>query len=354
MLNMETLLKLTVGKKASDLHLSVGRPPQLRINGELIPTDFESLTPKVMQNLAYSILTSEQIKTFERDKELDFSFGLEGISRFRINIYRQRGSIAVAIRRIPFEIPKFEELGLPGIVKDFADSPSGLVLITGVVGSGKSTTLAAMIDYINSKKACHIISIEDPIEYLYRHKKSFIDQREVGTDTLSFTNALRHVFRQDPNIILVGEMRDLRTIHTALTLAETGHLVLATLHTGDATHVISRIIDVFPPYQQQQIRVQLSLVLVGVVVQQLIPCLNKDGRVLATEVMSVTPPIRNLVRENDLAQIRSIIQVSRKYGMWTMNQSLSELCQKGIISWEEASKRTIDLKELTELMKKNL
>ncbi|MEA3328210.1 MAG: type IV pilus twitching motility protein PilT [Candidatus Omnitrophota bacterium] len=353
MLDMETLFRLTVEKQASDLHLTVNRPPELRINGELMIADFENLTSDMVQSLAYSILAKEQIEAFERDKELDFSFGIKGLSRFRVNIYRQRGSIAVAVRRIPFEVPDFEELGLPRIAQNFADSPSGLVLITGVVGSGKSTTLAAMIDYINNKRACHIISIEDPIEYLHRHKKSSIDQREIGTDTLSFSDALKHVFRQDPNIILVGEMRDLETIHTTLTLAETGHLVLATLHTGDATHAISRIIDIFPAYQQQQIRVQLSLVLVGVIVQQLIPRLDKDGRVAATEVMNVTPPIRNLIRENDLAQIRSIIQVSRKYTMWTMNQSLAEFCRKGIISWEEASRRSIDLKELTELMDKS-
>ncbi|MEA3560840.1 MAG: type IV pilus twitching motility protein PilT [Candidatus Omnitrophota bacterium] len=353
MLNIQTLFRLTVEKQASDLHLTVGLSPRLRIDGELVPTDFEPLTPYMVQNLAYSILSKEQIETFERDKELDFSFGLKGLSRFRINIYRQRGSIAVAIRRIPFRMPDFEELSLPKMVKKFADSPQGLVLITGVVGSGKSTTLSAMIDYINNERSHHIISIEDPIEHIYKHKKSSIDQREIGTDTLSFANALKHVFRQDPNIILIGEMRDLETIHTALTLAETGHLVLATLHTGDATHAISRIIDVFPFYQQQQIRVQLSLVLVGVMVQQLIPRLDKKGRALAVEVMKVTSAIRNLIRENDLAQIRSIIQVSRKYGMWTMNQSLAELCEKGIISWEEASKRTIDLKELTGLIKKS-
>ncbi len=353
MLDIKTLLNLTVEKKASDLHLTVDLPPQLRIDGRLGPTEFEKLTPSVIQSLAYSILTKGQIEAFEKNRELDLSFGLGDISRFRINMYWQRGSIALTIRRVPFEIPTFEELGLPEIVKEFADRTSGLFLVTGVVGSGKSTTLAAMIEYINNKKPCHIISIEDPIEYLYRHKRASIDQREVGSDTLSFANALRHVFRQDPNIILIGEMRDLETIHAALTLAETGHLILGTLHTGDAPHSVSRIVDVFPPYQQEQIRIQLSLVLIGVLAQQLIPRARGEGRVLATEAMNVTPPIRNLIRENELAQIRSIIQVSRKYNMWTMNQSLADLCQKGVITWEQASKRTTDLKELTGLLKRD-
>ncbi len=353
MLDMKTLLKLTVEKKASDLHLTVDLPPQLRIDGKLRPTKFEKLTPAVIQNLAYSILNKNQIEAFEKDKELDLSFALEDISRFRFNIYQQRGSMALTVRRVSFEIPTFEELGLPEIVKEIADKNSGLFLVTGVVGSGKSTTLAAMIEYINNKKSCHIISIEDPIEYLYRHKRSSIDQREVGSDTLSFANALRHVFRQDPNIILIGEMRDLETMTAALTLAETGHLILATLHTGDASHSISRIVDVFPPHQQEQIRVQLSLVLIGVIAQQLIPKAKGEGRVLATEVMNVTPAIRNLIRENALAQICSIIQVSRKHNMWTMNQSLANLCQKGVITWEEASKRTADLKELTALLKRD-
>lgn len=352
MFTMEDLLRVTTERRASDLHLNAGLPPQLRIDGELIFLESEPLTPKAVQDLAYSILTKEQLETFERTKELDLSFGIEGLSRFRINIFQQRGSTGVAIRRIPFEIPSFEELGLPEIVKKFAESPKGLVLVTGVVGSGKSTTLAAMIEHINNKKSCHIMCIEDPIEYLYKHKKSTINQRELVTDTLSFSEALKHVFRQDPNIILIGEMRDLETVHASLTLAETGHLILATLHTGDATHIISRIVDVFPPHQQQQIMVQLSLVLVGAIVQQLIPSVGGKSRVLATEVMRVTPAIRNLIRENDLPQIHSIIQTGSRYGMWTMNQSLAQLCTKGIITWEEASKRTADIDELATLVKR--
>lgn len=352
MLNMEDLLKQTANRKASDLHLNAGMPPQLRINGELTLIGSEKLTPKVVKDLAYSILTKEQIETFETKKELDLSFGIEDLSRFRINVFYQRGSVGVAIRCIPYEVPSFKELGLPGIAKEFADSPKGLVLITGVVGSGKSTTLAAMIEYINNIRACHIVCIEDPIEYLYRHEKSIISQREIGSDTLSFAEALKHVFRQDPNIVLIGEMRDLETIHAALTLAETGHLILATLHTGDATHVVSRIVDVFPPHQQQQIRVQLSLVLVGVIVQQLIPKADGDGRVLATELMRVTPAIQNLIRENDLPQIHTIIQTGSKYGMWTMNQSLADLYRRGIITSEEASRRTVDIEELSTLLRR--
>jgi len=348
---MEDLLKQTAERKASDLHLNAGMPPQLRINGKLVLIDSECLTPKIVRDLAYSILTKEQIETFETKKELDLSFGIENLGRFRFNVFYQRGAVGVAVRCIAYEIPSFEELGLPEIAKKFADSPKGLVLITGVVGSGKSTTLAAMIEYINARRSCHIICIEDPIEYLYRHKKSSINQREIGNDTLSFTDALKHVFRQDPNVVLIGEMRDLETIHAALTLAETGHFILATLHTGDATHVVSRIVDVFPPHQQQQIRVQLSLVLVGVVVQQLIPRADGKGRVLATELMRVTPAIQNLIRENDLPQIHTVIQTGSKYGMWTMNQSLADLCGRGIITWEEASKRTAEIEELSTLLR---
>lgn len=341
-----------VQKKASDLHLTVGLPPQIRIEGELINTDFEVLTTETVKGFAYSILTDQQIGDFEKTKELDFSYSITGLSRFRINIYRQRGSIAVAVRTIPFDIPAIESLGLPEIVKEFAEKPSGLFLVTGPIGSGKSTTLASMIEYINERRKSRIISVEDPIEFLHKHKLATINQREVGEDTLSFGGALRHVFRQDPNIILIGEMRDLETMHTALTLAETGHLILATLHTRSAVHSISRIVDVFPPYQQEQIRIQLSLVLVGVLVQQLIPGLKTGHRVLACEVMNVIPSIRNLIRENNLAQMQSFIQTGKKYGMFTMNQSLVDLVNKGAITLEEAQKRTTDLDELMNLLKK--
>ena len=351
MLVIQDLLKLVVKMNASDLHLTAGRPPQLRIDGELILTDLEVLVPETTRELAYTILTEEQIETFEKRKELDLSYGIKGISRFRVNLYKQRGSVAIAVRHIPFVIPSMEELGIPEVVKDFADLPNGLVLVTGPTGCGKSTTLASMIDYINSKRKCHIVTIEDPIEYLHQHKKATVNQREVGTDTTSFEEALRHVVRQDPNIIMIGEMRDLETIHSALTLAETGHLVLATLHTSDATHSVSRIVDVFPSHQQQQIRVQLSMVLSGVVVQQLIHHKVGKGRALASEVMCVNDSVRNLIRENNVHQIYSIIQTGRKFGMHTMNQSLSELVKSEVISTEEAHRRSQDPEELSALLK---
>jgi len=351
MMKIEDLLKYMVEKRASDLHICVGIPPELRIDGELTKTDFEVLTPDVSKTLIYSMLTKEQIETFENEMELDFSFSLKGISRFRMNLYKQRGAIAMVARAIPFEIPPLEELGIPEIIKEFSDRPNGLFLVTGPVGSGKSTTLAAMIEYINSAKRAKIITIEDPIEYLFKHKKSTIDQREVGADTNSFKNALRHVFRQDPNIILIGEMRDLESIHMALTLAETGHLILTTLHTTDAAHSISRIIDIFPPYQQNQIRLQLSMVLVGVISQKLLKrAHDKPGRVLITEVMNVTSSIRNLIRENDIPQVYSTIQTGKKYGMHTMNQSLVDLYRRGEIAYENALQCSNNQEELLSLI----
>jgi len=351
-LTLQQLLQLVVEKKATDLHLTVNLPPQLRINGELVLTDLPILTGEEIQKLAYSILSENQIKRFEQEKELDTSYGVSGLGRFRVNLYYQRGSIACAIRFIPYEIPSLESLGLPEIVKKFASYRAGLILVTGAVGSGKSTTLAGMIEYINSFRRCHIITIEDPIEYLHKHRMATIDQREVGRDTLSFSHALKYVFRQDPDVVMIGEMRDLETMRTALTLAETGHLILATLHTMDATHAITRIIDVFPPYQQEQIRVQLSLVLIGVIVQQLIPRLDGKGRVLATEIMKVTPAISNLIRENQLQQIYSLIQTGKSEGMMTMNQSLLELYKKKLISMEEALRRSPNPKELMNLLEK--
>ncbi len=341
-----------VKREASDLHITVGLPPQLRIDGKLSLIDtLPALTPDDTERLAYDALTEEQKERFTQKKELDASIGIKNLGRFRINLYRQRGSIGMAVRLIPFKIPELRELGLPDAVKDFADRPSGMVLITGATGSGKSTTLASMIEYINSKRACHIISIEDPIEYLHKHKKSTINQRELGTDTVSFGDAIKHVFRQDPNIVLIGELRDLDTIKGALTLAETGHLIFGTLHTIDAVHAINRIIDVFPAYQQQQIRMQLSMVLVGIIVQQLIPRNNDKGRVLAVEMMNVIPAIQNLIRENNLHQIYSLIQMGKKYDMCTMNQSLAELYNKGLITWEEAYSRSTNPQELIPLVK---
>lgn len=351
MIKLEELLRLAVEKKASDLHVCVGIPPELRVDGELISTDLEPIIPEVASSLANSILSKEQAATFEKEKELDFSFAIRGVSRFRVNLYRQRGCVGMVARAIPFDVPSMGELGVPDIVKEFADKPNGLFLVTGPVGSGKSTTLAAMVEYINNTRKTRIITVEDPIEYLFKHKRSTIDQREIGPDTYSFKNALRHIFRQDPNIILLGEMRDLESMHIALTLAETGHLILTTLHTTDATHSISRIIDIFPLYQQAQIRLQLSMVLLGVVSQQLIHCADdKPGRVLATEVMSVTPSIRNLIRENDIPQIYSTIQTGKKYGMHTMNQCLADLYRRGKISYENTLQCSNNQEELMSLI----
>ncbi|MGE4358002.1 MAG: type IV pilus twitching motility protein PilT [Candidatus Omnitrophota bacterium] len=351
-LNLEELLRLVVEKGATDLHLTVNLPPQLRINGELVLSDYPPLRQEDIQRITYGILTPDQIKRFEQDKELDTSYGISGLGRFRVNLYYQRGSIACAIRFIPYEIPSLESLGLPEVVKKFANYHAGLILVTGAVGSGKSTTLASLIEYINSFRRCHIITIEDPIEYLHKHRMATIDQREIGRDTLTFSHALKYIFRQDPDVVMIGEMRDLETMRTALTLAETGHLILGTLHTMDATHAITRIIDVFPPYQQQQIRVQLSLVLIGVIVQQLIPRLDGKGRVLAVEIMRVNSAISNLIRENQLQQIYSVIQTGKSEGMLTMNQSLLELYKKKLISREEALKRSSNPKELISLMEK--
>ncbi|MBU4590872.1 MAG: type IV pilus twitching motility protein PilT [Candidatus Omnitrophica bacterium] len=352
-MQLKDLLNLMVEKKASDLHVTVGLAPQLRIDGRLqILADFPPLTPQDTKDLAYSILTAEHRKKFEQAKELDTSVGITDLGRFRINVYKQRGSVGMAVRLIPFKVPALAELGLPKAATIFADKPSGLVLITGTTGSGKSTTLASMIEYINSKRACHIISIEDPIEYLHRHKKSTINQRELGTDTTSFQDAIKHVFRQDPNIVLIGELRDLETIRGALTLAETGHLIFATLHTIDAVHAINRVVDVFPAHQQQQVRMQLSMVLVGVIVQQLIPKKADKGRVLAAEVMHVIPAIQSLIRDNNLHQIYSLIQMGKKYDMCTMNQSLAELYNKGFVTWEEVYSRSTNPQELVSLVKR--
>lgn len=352
MRNIQELFKYMVEKKATDLHLTVGLPPQMRVNGKLVKlTQFSELSSQDIMSLGYKILDQELIDKFERTKELDTSYGLSGVGRFRINLYYQRGSPALAARFIPYRIPSLEQLGLPSSIKDIIQRPSGLILVSGATGSGKSTTLASMIKYINETKACHIITIEDPVEYLHKHERSTVNQRELGTDTLSFQQALKHVFRQDPDVVLIGEMRDLETIHTALTLAETGHLIFATLHTMDAVHSISRIIDVFPPVQQHQIRVQLSMVLVAVIVQQLIPRKDREGRVLSIEIMKAIPSICNLIRENKLHQIYPIIQTGRKHGMITMNQYLCKLCQADIISVEQATKYSNDVPEFLSLLK---
>ena len=343
---LDSLLREMHQQKASDLLLTAGSAPQLRINGILQPIGSEALTTEDTQALAASILNQEEMEALKVRRSLDISRSLEGLSRFRMNIFYQRDSVALAIRMIAFAIPKFADLGVPEIVKDFALRPHGLVLITGPAGSGKSTTLAAMIDYINQNRHVHVVCIEDPIEYLHHHNRSLVAQREIGSDAHSFSDALRSVFRQSPDVIMIGEMRDLETMQLALTLAETGHLILGTLHTQDTTHAVNRIVDVFPPAQQQQIYFQLSLVLVGVVSQQLL--ITKDGarRVLACEVMNVNNAIRNLIREMQVQQIYSVLETGRTQGMLTMNESLLDLYRRGLIDEDVALRRSPRPKEL--------
>lgn len=352
-LKIEDLLKLTVEKDASDLHIGANSPPVIRIDGKLVRPTPESLSKEAAKDLVYTMLSAEQIKQFEARQELDFAIEIGGLSRFRVNCFVQRGSVGASIRAIPLKIMSFEECGLPvDTAKSLCARPKGLVLITGATGSGKSTTLAAMIDYINSTRACHIVTIEDPIEYVHQNKNALVDQREVYQDTHSFGDALKHVLRQDPDVILIGEMRDLETIETALICAETGHLVFATLHTSDSGQTINRVIDVFPAHQQQQIRTQFSFVLMGTISQQLIPKEGGKGRVLANEVMIATPAVRSQIRESKAHQIYSVIQTSQREGMHTMNQSLYELCKKELISYDEALSRTLDLEDLIRLFRK--
>lgn len=348
-IHIDDLLRLTTERKASDLHLAVGLPPMIRVDGELVLTEYDILDPRDTQRLIYDILTTEQIQWFERIKELDFSYGVKGVGRFRVNVYRQRGSIGAAMRYIPNKIPEFEELGLPYIIRDLAKKHSGLILVTGPTGSGKSTTIATMVDYINRERQCHIMTIEDPIEYLHGHRKSMVNQRELNTDTDSFENALRAVLREDPDVILVGEMRDLETISAALTLAETGHLVFGTLHTRNAPQTIDRIVDVFPAHQQDQIKVQLSNSIESVVAQQLIPRVG-GGRWAAIEIMVATPGIRNLIREGKTFQIYSAMETGGQYGMRTMDRMLAEAHRDGIISYEEAVRRALDKDNLLRLL----
>ncbi len=351
-LEIKKLLELAVKKGASDLHLTVGLPPHLRIDERLHSIDSPALKPEDVKRFAYSMLNEDQIKRFEKERELDMAFGMEGLSRFRVNIFVQRGSVGVAIRILPFTIMSFEECGLPtDVVTKLCKLPKGLILVTGATGSGKSTTLASMVDMINSERDCHIITVEDPIEYYHQNKKAIVDQREIETDTPSFNSALRHVLRQDPDVILIGEMRDLETIESALNIAETGHLVFATLHTSDSAQTVNRIIDVFPSHQQQQVRTQLSFVLQAILAQQLIPKKSGKGRVLALEVLISNTAIRSLIREEKAHQIYSAIQTGQKQGMKTMNQFLYELTTKGLISKEEAMGRTIDQEDLKRLLK---
>jgi twitching motility protein PilT len=349
--NLHQLLRAMIEKGASDLHIATGSPPLLRVDGEVVPLKLPPLGPVETKQLCYSVLTEEQRRAFETNKELDLSFGVKGLSRYRANLFMQRGAVSAAFRAIPFKILTFDELGLPPSVAELAARPRGLVLVTGPTGSGKSTTLAAIIDKINEETRQHIMTVEDPIEYLHAHKRCLINQREVGHDTVSFKQALKYVLRQDPDVVLVGEMRDLETIEAALTIAETGHLVFATLHTNSAVQSINRMIDVFPPHQQAQIRAQLSFVLEGVMSQLLLPRAGSAGRALAFEVLMPNAAVRNLIREDKVHQIYSQMQIGQgKHGMQTMNQSLFSLLARRQITQEEAMGHSPDQDELKTML----
>ena len=350
MTGMRELLEEMVARGASDLHITPGLPPMFRVDGSMGESNFPVLTGDDTRRLAYSILSEEQKKRFENERELDFSFGVQGISRFRANVFMQRGATAMAIRQIPYQIHSFQELGLPPVVAGLIEKMQGLVLVTGPTGSGKSTTLAAMVDSINTKRKGHIITIEDPIEYVHKHKSCIVNQREINTDTKSFPAALKYVLRQDPDVILVGEMRDRETISAALTIAETGHLAMATLHTNSTFESINRIIDVFPPEQQNQIRSQLSFCLNGVITQQLIPRAHGRGRVLCLEIMVCTPAIKALVRDNKVHQIYGLMQAGTKYGMQTMNQSLYHAVTNKWITRDYALGCSTDVTELHQML----
>jgi twitching motility protein PilT len=350
-LDLQDLLKTMIENDATDLHITTGTPPQIRVYGRLVPLDLPPLTGADTKRLAYSVLTDAQKHRFEEEHELDFSFGIKGLSRFRGNIFYQRGMVGAAIRSIPYKIRGFKDLGLPPIVEELIRRPKGLVLVTGPTGCGKSTTQAAMIDQINEERNAHIITIEDPIEYLHPHKGCILNQREVNADTFSFTAALKHVLRQDPDVVLLGEMRDLETIEAALTIAETGHLTLATLHTNSCTETVNRVIDVFPPHQQPQVRTLLSFVLEGVLSQQLLPKANGAGLALALEVLVPNSAIRNLIREDKIHQIYGQMQIGQlKFGMQTMNQSLLSLYERGLITLNDAMGRSPNLEEFRQML----
>jgi twitching motility protein PilT len=350
MANLHELLKTLVENGGSDLHITTNSPPQIRVDGKLKPLDMPPMNAVETKQLCYSVLTDAQKHKFEEDNELDLSFGVKGLSRFRGNIFVQRGAVAGVFRVIPYKILTFEELGLPPVIVELAEKPRGLILVTGPTGSGKSTTLASIIDYININRQDHIVTIEDPIEYLHPHKGCLVNQREVGADTKGFKNALKYVLRQDPDVVLVGELRDLETIEAALTLSETGHLCLATLHTNSCAQTINRIVDVFPSHQQTQIRAQLSFVLEGVVSQTLIPKIG-GGRTMSLEIMVPNAAIRNLIREDKVHQIYSQMQVGQeKFGMQTMNQSLYSLYQRRLITLDDAMGRSSDPEELKQMI----
>lgn len=340
--SLDELLAMAAERQASDLHVTTNLPPMLRIDGHLRPLNFDRLEPTECQRLIYSILTDHQISEFERKHELDFSHGIAKVGRFRVNVYMQRGSVGGAFRLIPRQIPTFDQLGLPAVAKRLAARTSGLILVTGPTGSGKSTTLAAILDHINQTRDCHVITIEDPIEYLHRHQRAMINQRELGSDTYDWAAALRSALREDPDVVLIGEMRDLETIDSALKIAETGHLVLGTLHTRNAPQSIDRIIDVFPPHQQEQIRVLLASSLEAVIAQQLLPKISGVGRTAAVEVMIVTAGIRNLIREGKTHQIYSMIETGGENGMQSMDRAIAQLVRSGVVAENEAAARAID------------
>ncbi len=353
MVQMQELLEQLVDRNGSDLHISAGAPPKIRVSGNLVSLDYDVMGPEETKKLVYSILTTDQVAKFERTLELDFSFGIRDLGRFRTNVLMQRGAVGAVLRVIPYRVMGFDELGLPRkTCESLCNLPRGLILVTGATGSGKSTTLAAMIDHINDHRPCHIVTIEDPIEFLHANKTALINQREVGSDTLGFGSSLRSVLRQDPDVVLIGEMRDLETIEAALMLSETGHLTFGTLHTSDAVQTVNRIIDVFPHHQQQQIRTQLSFSLQAVFCQQLLPLAIGKGRAMASEVLIVNTPVRALIRDDKAHQIYSIIQTSKKIGMQTMNASLAELALANRITSEDALARSSDPEELRRLIHK--
>src|SRR5947199_7845791 len=354
-LSLSDLLKRMLEMNGSDLHITTNSPPQIRVHGHLVPLDLPQLTPAETKQLAYSVMTDSQKHRFEEHLELDFSFGLKGLARFRANVFNQRGATSAVFRVIPFEIKNFNQLGLPPVVTKLCEKPRGLVLVTGPNGSGKSTTLAAMIDKINAERHDHILTIEDPIEYIHQHKNCLVNQREVHSDTGSFTNALRAALREDPDIVLIGEMRDLETVESALKIAETGHLTFGTLHTNSAAQTINRIIDIFPANQQSQIRTQLSLVLEGIVCQALLPRADGHGRVVSLEIMVPTPAIRNLIRDDKVHQIYGSMQAGQeKMGMQTANQSLASLYQKRLISLDTAMNSSSNRDELQDMINRGV
>jgi twitching motility protein PilT len=350
-LNLRALLEEMIQKDASDLHITAAERPKLRVDGDIVDSSAtEVLTPKDTLQLAYSVLTENQKKRFETEDELDFSFGIQNLARFRGNVFKQRGCVAMVIRMIPFNVRTFQELGLPPILAKLSERPRGLILVTGPTGSGKSTTLAAIIDKINKERKGHIITVEDPIEFIHRHQSCLVNQREIGTDTKTFASALKYALREDPDVILVGEMRDLETVAAALTIAETGHLVLATLHTNSAAESINRVIDVFPSTQQSQVRAQLAFVLEGVVTQTLLPRLKGRGRAMAAEIMVATPAIRALIRDDKVHQIYSAMQSGKKFGMQTMNDALYQLYTSRDVAQEECERVSHDPKEFLRMI----